>query len=216
MNKISSKLLFVFVISSCLLMWQKVYTQPADESTQKKTTIEAKKEPEQRSDKTELPADKKNNDEGQHWWWECKSADLIVKGVIKYDADKYFEIDISRATGQDAFKQYYIIGKIKISKILFINENSRLIDDYKHLKRTLNEEHEIIIPSIRLYFDHMKKDDVTIVPNIPSTYKISGKELIVPLNQIYLYPLHHLVLEDVVPDGKDNIVTEIIAARANH
>ena len=125
---------------------------------------------------------------------------------------------MTKVKGSVGSQMYYIYGSLKISEILYINKNSRFIDNYTYIERHLDETYSIVIPATQVYFDIYSDkvptiDDFILQPSFGAMGLEQDKEMIFLINQVYLFPLGDLILESVVPNGKESVARELINER---
>jgi len=145
---------------------------------------------------------------GPSWWWDCKGDDFIVRGKIEYGDQPHIEIKWHNEEGK-LLTIYYIKGTLKIDNVLFLNPHNRYPDSYKYHLRNLKSEHDVLIPAQRVYWEHMKNDDMKVVPSA----EVPKGQAIMILNVDYVFPIEGLVLQSVVPKDKETEAEQLIRER---
>lgn len=158
--------------------------------------------------------DNDENEGGPGWWWDCKKGEFIVKGQITYDSDDYFEIDMKTVKGEEGQRLYYLYGNLKVSEVLYINEGSRFIDDYKSIKRNLTEEYKVMIPAIQQYYHGYGGESFSeLRPAGWMDDEIEGEDRVFSISHIYMYPTGDLLVESVVPITEEDTCLNLIEKR---
>jgi hypothetical protein len=155
-------------------------------------------------------------DEGHpSWWWDCKKADLIVKGKVTVDLARYYKIipPPDRKIG-DEF--YYVCGSIKIERIVYANSESQHADNYRHYLKSVGKELDILIPASRIGYDHFlgKADELRLDPTNSGAFMPDSS--IFTLNVIYIFPIGGLVLESSVPKEREEEASNLILPRPHN
>ncbi|MFA6356246.1 MAG: hypothetical protein WCY23_03960 [Candidatus Omnitrophota bacterium] len=162
------------------------------------------------------------DDKGHPFWWgQLQSADMVAIANISYDPKFYFTIE-SSPNGEIIGPIYYIDGKVKLKKIIYINKYSRFIEDYTHYFKNPSVEAKILIPAKRVNplslksFDGGKNDSIVLKPSSEWGAPIDSQDILVGLNQCFIFPIWHLVLDSVVPDGQKDEMIKLINKRHNN
>ncbi len=144
------------------------------------------------------------------WWWECQKADFIVRGELTYDSSKYYEI---KGVGLDKKSEtyYLIVGEISISKVLYINKNSRNLESYQQYLKQKQPKSAVLIRASRR--PQMNGASSSFIPLL---YDIPAGPSIFALSQIFLFPFDELSLEDGVPVDHIDEAMKLINARPNN
>ena len=150
------------------------------------------------------------------WWWDSKSSDLIVEGTIAYDAKKHYEINPVNLPG-DARKYYWILGTLKIDKILFVNKDSRHIESYRLYMKEVDKQHRVLIPAFQtqMFSSHGPVSNSLLLRPIMGL-DIPDGPTIFNLSQIFVFPVLALNLESVVPRENLSDSIQLIRKRTNN
>lgn len=149
-----------------------------------------------------------------NWWWDSKGADFIVEGVITYDPANYYEINPVKIEGKDG-KYYWIVGNVKINKVLFINKDSRHLESYRQYFKNSDKSHPMLIPSYqRATFSSQSRPAFLLYPILG--LDIIKEPTILNLSQIYIFPILDLKLESVVPKENISEAMGLIEKRPNN
>ncbi len=152
--------------------------------------------------------------EGLNWWWDAKSSDFIVEGVITYDPEKYFEINAGRIEGKEQ-KYFWLAGELKINKVLYINKNSQHLEEYQLFLRDLEKNYPVLIPAYEsTIFSSAAKPRTQLRPIFG--IDITKEATILNLTQITIYPIIDVTVRSLVPVENINQAREIIAKRENN
>ena len=143
------------------------------------------------------------------WWWDFKGDDFIVRGEITHGDQPHIEIKWKHE-GKE-LTTYYIRGKLKIHEVLYLDPHNRYPDNYQHYLKDLTVERDVLLLAQREYWDPMKEDDIKVSP---TSFQIPKGSAIMVLNVDYVFPIGGLVLQSVVPRGKETEVMELIQGRA--
>jgi hypothetical protein len=156
-----------------------------------------------------------NAQEGHpNWWWDSKSADFIVEGVITYDQTKYYELNPVNVAGKDK-SYYWIVGNIKLNKVLFINKNSQHLESYQQYLKHIDKEYSILITAYKsTIFSSHTSSTFSLRPILG--LDIPKETTILNLSQIYIFPILDLKLESAVPPENISEVKELVDKRANN
>jgi hypothetical protein len=156
-----------------------------------------------------------NGQEGHSdWWWDNKSSDFIVEGVITYDPAKYYELNPINVPNKDK-KYYWLIGSIKIKKVLFINKNSQHLESYQQYLKSIDKEYPVLIPAYygAIFSTHSK---TTYMLRPVLGLEIPKETTIFNLSQIYIFPILDLKLESVVPKENISEAKDLLDKRPNN
>lgn len=157
---------------------------------------------------------KAQNIEGVNWWWDLKSADFIVEGVITYDPEKYYEFTAKNVEGKDK-KYYWLVGNIKIDKVLYINKNSEHIEEYRLYQKDPEKNHPVLIPAYEsTIFLSAAKPRTQLRPVFG--IDITKEATILNLTQITIYPIINVMIKSLVPGENINQGRELVAKRENN
>jgi hypothetical protein len=152
------------------------------------------------------------------WWGQLQSADMVAIVNISYDPKFYFTIESSDV--ETIGPIYYIDGKVKFKKIIYINKYSRFIENYTVYFKNPSVETKILIPANRVYIDNHDKVNRKINPIVlkPSFWDapIGNQDILVGLNQCYIFPIWHLILDSYVPDEQKDEMITLIQKRQNN
>ncbi len=156
-----------------------------------------------------------NGQEGHPlWWWDIKSADFIVEGVITYDSTKYYELNPINVAGKDK-KYYWIVGNIKLNKVLFVNKNSQHLESYQQYLKNIDKEYSVLIPAYQnSIFSTHSKTSFSLHPLLG--LDIPKEATILNLSQIYIFPILDLKLESTVPKENISEAKELLDKRTNN
>jgi hypothetical protein len=153
-----------------------------------------------------------NGQEGHpDWWWDTKSADFIVEGTITYDPAKYYELSPVNVTGKDK-KYYWLVGNIKINKVLFINKHSQHLESYQQYLKEIDKEHPALILARQSSIFSHSRPRFEIQP----IFRLDKETTVLNLSQIYIFPLLNLKLESAVPRKNINEAKELLDKRPNN
>lgn len=138
-----------------------------------------------------------------NWYFDAKKADFIVEGTIKYDSSTYYEVNPVNIPGQDQ-KYYWIVGKLKINKVLFLNKESQYLEEYQQYVKEIEKEQRVLIPatrSIDILDAPADKNGRGTFPLVlfPLLLDIPADGSIFNLSEIFLFPLLNLKLDSGVP-----------------
>ncbi len=153
-------------------------------------------------------------EDGALWWWDVKSSDFIVEGVISYDPDKYYEFTAKNVEGKD-LKYYWLVGNLKISKVLYINKNSEHIEEYQQFLKDTGKNYPVLIPAYQstIFSSAAKpRTELRPIPGIDITKEVT----ILNLTQITIYPVINVTIRSLVPVENINQARELIAKRENN
>lgn len=157
---------------------------------------------------------KAQNIEGLNWWWDLKSADFIVEGLITYEADKYYELTAKNVAGKDQ-KYFWLVGNLKVNKLLYINKNSEHIEEYQLFLKDTEKTYPVLIPAYEsTIFSSAAKPRAGLRP-IPGI-DITKEATILNLTQVTIYPIIDVTIRSLVPVGNINQARELIAKRENN
>lgn len=149
------------------------------------------------------------------WWWDTKSADFIVEGVITYDPANYYELSPVNINGKDK-KYFWIVGNLKINKVLFINKNSQHLESYQENLKNIEKDYPVLIPAYQNpLFSSQVKPNYVLRPILGLDIPKTGATIL-NLSQIYIFPILDLKLESVVPPENVNEAKELLAKRPNN
>jgi len=154
--------------------------------------------------------------EGEGWWWACKRADFVVAGELTYDSSKYYEVSSSGLDSKNQ-KYYWLVGTISISKVLYINRNSRYLEDYQQYLKHENQKYPVLISAMKSDLesgDWWEKSNKAVFH--PLLYDIPKGPSIFALSQVFLFPIHDLKLEDGVPTENVEKAMKLIGARSDN
>jgi hypothetical protein len=155
-----------------------------------------------------------NGQEGHpNWWWDSKSADFIVEGVVTYDSKKYYELNPINIEGKSK-KYYWIVGNIKINKVLFINKNSQHLESYRQYLKNIDKDYPILIPALQSTIFSSKARETFLLR--PILVEIPKEATIFNLSQIFIFPILDLKLESVVPLESRSEAIELLEKRPNN
>ena len=148
------------------------------------------------------------------WWWDSKSADFIVEGMITYDSTKYYELNPINIKEKDK-KYYWIVGNIKINKVLFINKNSQHLESYQQYLMNIDKDYPVLIPAYQsTIFSSHSKPTFMLRPLLG--LDVTKEANIFNLSQIYIFPILDLELESVVPRENISEAKELLGKRPNN
>ncbi len=110
-------------------------------------------------------------------------------------------------------RQYYIEGSISFERVLYANAASRHVETFEHILKHPSEPCKILIRARRVLSTHMQPDDLELEPEdtIPT-----DKPILCALNQCYVFPIGHLVLDAVVPDGDRKELESLVLSRKHN
>ena len=152
--------------------------------------------------------------EGLNWWWDAKRSDFIVEGLITYDAEKYYEFSAKNVEGKDR-KYYWLVGDLKINKILYINKNSEHLEQYELFSRDLKKTYPVLIPAYEsTIFSSAAKPRPKLRPVLG--IDITKEVTILNLTQVTIYPILGVTVNSLVPVENINQARAAIAKRDNN
>lgn len=148
------------------------------------------------------------------WWWDSKGTDFIVEGAITYDPAIYYELVPVKLAGK-LKKYYWMVGNVKIKKVLFINKSSQHLESYQQYLKNLDKDYPILIPAFQ---------SASFASHSPATFSlrpilgldIPKETTILNLSQIYIFPILDLKLESVVPKENVSEALGLIEKRENN
>jgi len=149
------------------------------------------------------------------WWFDCKGVDIVVEGEIVYDSTRYYELNSAHVDGNDKM-YYWIVGSIKIDKILFVNKNSQHIESYQLLIKEVAKGHSVLIPAYQqaIFSGDAPKPKYRLSPILG--LDIPKEQTIFNLSQIYIFPILELKLESVVPRENIGEALKLLDMRPNN
>ena len=156
-----------------------------------------------------IPVNGQEGEGHEFWWWDCNRTDFIVEGVITYDSYKYYEITpTGLVEGLGTYN--WIVGNIRIHKILFINKYSPYVEPFLQYQKHMDKDYRVLISAIRR----------TAIPGKlvlqPMMMEIPKEPAIFNLSYLYMFPLNDLKVESVVPRGNANEALGLINKRPNN
>lgn len=156
-----------------------------------------------------IPVNGQEGEGHEFWWWDCNRTDFIVEGIITYDSSKYYEI--THIGLEDKLEKYnWIVGNIKIHKILFISKYSPYVEPFLQYQKRMDKDHRVLISAIRR----------TTTPGKlvlqPMMVEIPKEPAIFNLSYLYMFPLNDLKVESVVPTENANEALGLINKRPNN
>lgn len=146
-----------------------------------------------------------------NWEWKSKEYDFIVRGTITHGNTP--DIEIKYFYEGNPLIAYYTKGTLRIESVLYLNPDNRYPDSYKYVLRHLKDEHAVMLPGYRAYFDcdwGSKGDEEIRIRPDP---KIPEEETIYVLNFDYVFPIGGLVLQSIVPLEDEPKLIEILQVR---
>lgn len=149
------------------------------------------------------------------WWWDIKSSDMIIQGSIKYDAVKHYQIKAINLPNQEA-KYYWIVGTLKIERVLFVNKHSEHLESYQEYMKSLDKEQAVLIPAFGRagFSSHSGRAPEVIQPILG--LDIPNGTTVFNVSQIFVFPVLSLKLNSVVPAEKIAEAVKLAGKRSNN
>lgn len=152
--------------------------------------------------------------EGLNWWWDAKSSDFIVEGLITYEQEKYYELNAENVEGKGK-KYYWLVGNLKINKVLYINKNSEDLEEYQLFLKDLEKTYPVLIPAYEsIFFSSAAKPRRELRPVLG--IDITKEATILNLTQITIYPILGVTVKSLVPVEKIDQMRAVVAKRDNN
>ena len=152
--------------------------------------------------------------EGLNWWLDAKRSDFIVEGVITYDQKNYYELSANIVEGKSK-KYYWLVGDLKINKVLYINKNSEHLEEYQLYLKNPEKNYPVLIPAYEsTFFSSAAKPRLELRPIFG--IDITKEATILNLTQITIFPIINVTVSSLVPAENINPARELIAKRENN
>jgi hypothetical protein len=152
--------------------------------------------------------------EGLNWWWDAKRSDFIVEGLITYDQKNYYALSANMVEGKSQ-KYYWLVGNLKINKVLYINKNSEHLEEYQLYLKNPEKNYSVLIPAYESpILSSAAKQRAELRPILG--IDITKEATILNLTQITIYPILGVTVKSLVPAENINQTRELIAKRDNN
>lgn len=134
------------------------------------------------------------------WYWDAKKGDFIVEGVVKYDSSSYYEINPVNVPGQDR-KYYWIVGKLKINKVLYLKNDCQYFEEYKQFLKGGEKETSVLIGAHKstIFISDGPARPNQPISLYPLLYDIPDEGSIFNVSEMILFPVFSLKLDSGVP-----------------